>query len=76
LTNEDLLDLTCPVCNLPVPSSDYTQHIEHCLINADPVSRDFSDHEDEDVDMTEGNQITVLAFQPVKLAQAHFLQKK
>ena len=47
-------DLTCPVCNLPVPSNDYTQHIEHCLINADAVSRDFSDQEDEEVDMTEG----------------------
>jgi len=54
LENEDLPDLTCPVCNLPVPSNDYTQHIEHCLINADPVSRDFSDQEDEEVDMTEG----------------------
>jgi hypothetical protein len=54
LENEDVLDLTCPVCNLPVPSNDYTQHIEHCLINADAVSRDFSDQEDEEVDMTEG----------------------
>ena len=39
LENQDVLDLTCPVCNLPVPSNDYTQHIEHCLINADPGAK-------------------------------------
>jgi len=49
-TNENLSsdELTCPVCNLPVSSTEYTQHVENCLVNADPT---LSDHEDEDVDI-------------------------
>jgi len=41
-------ELTCPVCNLPVPSCEYSQHIENCLVNANPA---LSDHEDEDIDI-------------------------
>ena len=49
-------DLMCPVCNLSVPSGDFTNHVEHCLINGDPVpvDPDNLDHEDEDVDIVEG----------------------
>ena len=45
-------DLICPVCNLPIECTEYTQHIEHCLTNADPG--DTSDQEEEDVDIVEG----------------------
>ena len=46
-------DLICPVCNLPIECTEYTQHIEHCLTNADPG--DTSDHEEEeDVEIVEG----------------------
>ena len=41
-------ELSCPVCNLSVPSFEYSQHIENCLVNANPA---LSDHEDEDIDI-------------------------
>lgn len=46
-------DLACPVCNLPVPSDDYTTHIDNCLVNTD-VNPEDEDDEDVDVDLIEG----------------------
>ena len=45
-------DLTCPVCNLPVTSDEYSNHVDHCLKNAEP---NLEDQEDEvDVDSVDG----------------------
>ena len=48
--NQD--DLTCPVCNLPVPTDQYNHHVDHCLINSDPVE-DNADDDTIDIDTIE-----------------------
>ena len=41
-------DLTCPVCNMPVSSTEYNDHVGHCLVNRNPNEEDDEDEIDVD----------------------------
>ena len=43
-------DLPCPACNLPVPSNELNDHVDHCLANTQPAAANDEDDEEVDVD--------------------------